>query len=514
MAAGVQQAWSTTASSNDTADSNINWAENQAPSTINNSARAMMAALKKTLNDTSGVLVTGGTSTAYTLSTNEGFTALADGLTVTARMSATNGANATLAVDGLTARAIQTAAGTAAVAGTLLSGAVYRFTYYSSGSAWLVSTPATIGMTGDSGSGGTTGYAPAPGAGDAAAGKFLKADATYAVPPGIAAWGSGIINGTIVAGVAASALTVNIKTLAGADPSLSDPVYLMVRSATAANGDYSVLTLTSALSLTISSGSTMGATSNVAFRLWLVGFNDAGTARLGLVNLWDSSGLSLMSLDETAVASSTAEGGGGAADSSQVIYTGTAVTSKPYRILGYLEWTTGLSAAGTWNAAPTSIQLLSAGIKRPGETLQVTYSRTTSMSTGTTAVPFDDTIPQNTEGDQYMSKAITPRKAANVLVVDVQIGMISNDANTNCATSLFQDSTASALATVANFLVAAQHKSQRLSHALLANTTSSTTFKVRCGGNAGGTMTFNGRAAARLYGGAAYSEIRITEIMG
>lgn len=39
-------------------------------------------------------------------------------------------------------------------------------------------------MTGDSGSGGVKGAAPAPAAGDAAAGKFLKADATWAVPSG------------------------------------------------------------------------------------------------------------------------------------------------------------------------------------------------------------------------------------------------------------------------------------------------------------------------------------------
>lgn len=39
-------------------------------------------------------------------------------------------------------------------------------------------------MVGDSGSGGTKGLVPAPGAGDAAAGKFLKADGTFAVPAG------------------------------------------------------------------------------------------------------------------------------------------------------------------------------------------------------------------------------------------------------------------------------------------------------------------------------------------
>ena len=38
--------WSKTASSNATADSNINWQEGQNPSTVNDSSRAMMAAIK------------------------------------------------------------------------------------------------------------------------------------------------------------------------------------------------------------------------------------------------------------------------------------------------------------------------------------------------------------------------------------------------------------------------------------------------------------------------------------
>lgn len=49
----------------------------------------------------------------------------------------------------------------------------------------LTATQATAilnAVVGDSGSGGTKGLAPAPGAGDAAAGKFLKADGTYQVP--------------------------------------------------------------------------------------------------------------------------------------------------------------------------------------------------------------------------------------------------------------------------------------------------------------------------------------------
>jgi len=45
-------------------------------------------------------------------------------------------------------------------------------------------TAALNGCVGDGGSGGTKGLAPAPGAGDAAAGKFLKADCTWAAPAG------------------------------------------------------------------------------------------------------------------------------------------------------------------------------------------------------------------------------------------------------------------------------------------------------------------------------------------
>jgi hypothetical protein len=50
MASGIG-AWSTTASNNDDADTDINWAEGQAPSTVNDSARAMMAAVAVFLRD-------------------------------------------------------------------------------------------------------------------------------------------------------------------------------------------------------------------------------------------------------------------------------------------------------------------------------------------------------------------------------------------------------------------------------------------------------------------------------
>src|SRR5216683_3849718 len=65
--------WSKTAASNSNADPSINWAEGQAPSSVNDSARAMMARVAEYRDDVSGLLVTGGTPTAYTLATNQVF---------------------------------------------------------------------------------------------------------------------------------------------------------------------------------------------------------------------------------------------------------------------------------------------------------------------------------------------------------------------------------------------------------------------------------------------------------
>ncbi|HEY0236561.1 MAG TPA: DUF2793 domain-containing protein [Afipia sp.] len=52
-------------------------------------------------------------------------------------------------------------------------------------------TAALSTMVGDTGGGGAKGLVPAPGAGDGSAGKFLKADGTYAVPPGTGGGGGG-----------------------------------------------------------------------------------------------------------------------------------------------------------------------------------------------------------------------------------------------------------------------------------------------------------------------------------
>lgn len=124
--------WSQTPASNATADSTINWAEGQAPSSVNDSARAMMTAAAKYRDDVSGAITATGTSSAYVVTSNQVFDTLAHLRLseITFVCPATNAAGVTLNVDGLGAQAINGVDGVAIPAGTLISGGVYTVTAY------------------------------------------------------------------------------------------------------------------------------------------------------------------------------------------------------------------------------------------------------------------------------------------------------------------------------------------------------------------------------------------------
>jgi hypothetical protein len=132
--------WSKTASSNSSADATVNWTEGQAPSSVNDSARAMMAAAAKYRDDNSGSLVTGGSSTAYTITSNQVFASLSamNGMSLRVKFHTASGAAPTLNVDGLGAKAISSVAGTAIATGLIVSGAVHDLVYDNSNNCWLL----------------------------------------------------------------------------------------------------------------------------------------------------------------------------------------------------------------------------------------------------------------------------------------------------------------------------------------------------------------------------------------
>lgn len=144
---------------------------------------------------------------------------------------------------------------------------------------------------------------------------------------------------------------------------------------------------------------------------------------------------------------------------------------------------------------------------------QVVSTLSTDVNTGTRRIPLDDTIPQNTEGDEYMTCTITPTNTTSTLVIDVRLqGSASTSAS--LAMALFQDSGPNALAATVGSTINGTSvlACASLLYTMTAGTTKATTFKIRAAVNSG-TMTFNGFAAARLFGAIAKSSITITEVL-
>ena len=99
-----------------------------------------MAVQAKWRDDISGAIVTGGSSTAYTVATYTVFDSLAhmNGQVVAFSPHATNGATVTLNVDGLGAKPLRSSPGVELLAGTIIQG-TYTCIYNSSDAAFYLS---------------------------------------------------------------------------------------------------------------------------------------------------------------------------------------------------------------------------------------------------------------------------------------------------------------------------------------------------------------------------------------
>jgi len=91
----------------------------------------MMAATAKYRDDIAGAIVTGGTSTAYTVTSYQVFDSLAhlNGQVIAFFMNVTNGGACTLNVDGLGAKPLRSASGIELPAGTLIQNTPYTAIY-------------------------------------------------------------------------------------------------------------------------------------------------------------------------------------------------------------------------------------------------------------------------------------------------------------------------------------------------------------------------------------------------
>jgi hypothetical protein len=189
----------------------------------------------------------------------------------------------------------------------------------------------------------------------------------------------------------------------------------------------------------------------------------------------------------------------------QIINSGYSAVPFSMSDAGNLSISGGFTAVGAITTTGT--------VFAPGAQIQMVSTETGAVATGTGLIPHDDTIPQITEGDEYMTCSITPKSATSKLIIEV-IANLASTGNVVFVCALFRDSVANALAAVRQdtpYAVSSLCMSFR--HVMTSGTTSPIIFRVRAGGNGGAyTTTFNGTAGARIFGGVMASSIVICEV--
>jgi hypothetical protein len=158
-----------------------------------------------------------------------------------------------------------------------------------------------------------------------------------------------------------------------------------------------------------------------------------------------------------------------------------------------------------------------------GNVIQVVYAElTTSTVTSSVSIPVDNTIPQNTEGVEILTCSITPKYANSILYIESNsfIGESANNVD-NIVQALFRDSTADAISV--SFNNASPPSSSSFGGGLsfnptymlameTANSTSSTTFKLRAGGGGSPTTLRVNGTSSQFFNGKLITYIRITEV--
>ena len=212
----------------------------------------------------------------------------------------------------------------------------------------------------------------------------------------------------ITASVGSGALTCTLN-----------PTTLDFRSTPLTSGTVNTRTVGAAISLVVPSTATLGTISAQQSRLILLALDNAGTVELAVVN---SSGGN--NLTETTLISTTAIST--ASDLDDVVYSTTARTSLPFRVVGYIQSTQ--ATAGTWATAPSTIQ--GQGGQALAAMSSLGYGQTWQTVTRTSTVTY-----YNTTGKPIvcnLNASLPAAQSVSVTVNGTTVGTLASSAsNTN-----------------------------------------------------------------------------------
>jgi hypothetical protein len=137
-----------------------------------------------------------------------------------------------------------------------------------------------------------------------------------------------------------------------------------------------------------------------------------------------------------------------------------------------------------------------------GSTVQVVYHQRQDQVTCNTAIPLNNNTRISTEGNQILTKAITPKSATNILKIDVSV--VGQTGAAHCCAFVMNGTTT--LAVTRQYTDAGIHMG--LTYFMVAGTTDAITFNVNAGSESGSLLVNYG-----LYdNGKEISSLTITEI--
>jgi hypothetical protein len=127
-----------------------------------------------------------------------------------------------------------------------------------------------------------------------------------------------------------------------------------------------------------------------------------------------------------------------------------------------------------------------------GKVGQIVQSLINTPDSATTIIPYDNSIPQNTEGFEFTTLAITPINASSELKIEWILNLAHDANNIKLTGAVFKDSETDALHAQSG-VTGGSDASREIQVSgvffITSGTTSSITFKLRVGGSSSGVLT-------------------------
>lgn len=209
-----------------------------------------------------------------------------------------------------------------------------------------------------------------------------------------------------------------------------------------------------------------------------------------------------------------------ASRSSSVYGNSTTVTDEQVRLRHFVVVASAQNSASVFDwsaymaalAGKANVDLGNVDLSKANIVLQRVVVEDTTMTSTTAVIPCDDTIPQITEGSQYLVGTITPKRANSKIDVEVTLCATCYNATSHLVAAVFKDSVPDAVAAslVTNGGVGF-FTPLRIKKTIQFSDTNPHTISVRVGvPNNSYPISING-TSARILGGAITSSLILTE---